>query len=195
MTKTILIIHGAGTRAYRVMKDKWVSNLKRSLGSDYEVILPEMPLPQFPQYESWKSILKETISQIKGPLILVGHSLGGTVILKYLAEEGTPENLEGTFVVASPYFSATQGWDLEDFYFDGKLQNKVKNLPVFSYHSSDDKLVPPSHQVFIKGQLPHATFRTLAGHGHEFNKKDFTEIIEDIKNLSLAKLESDNRAH
>lgn len=185
MKVNVLIIHGAGQRAYKVMKDRWLPYVQKSLGPRYEVTLPEMPMPQFPQYNLWKGSIKKCLTKMKGPLILIGHSLGGTVLIKYLTEEAVKNQIIGLYLIASPYFSENKGWNYQDFYLHKNPDQLLNQFPVYSYHSTDDLIVPVSHQGFIAERLPQAVVRTLKGHGHEYNQKEFKEIIEDIKQLRL----------
>lgn len=180
MKKTILIIHGAGVRAYRIMHEKWVPYLQKSLDSSYKIICPRMPNPQFPQYASWRKVLNRTLHDIEGPLILIGHSLGGTVLLKYLTEEMVENPIKGLYLIASPYFSSDKGWNYQDFFIHKNPTELLSQFPVTSYHSDDDQTVPISHQGFIASKFPQFVVKTLSGHGHEFDKKEFREIIDDI---------------
>jgi predicted alpha/beta hydrolase family esterase len=64
-----------------------------------------MPDPQNPRYAGWKVALGQELSALEGrPSILVGHSLGGSVLLKYLSEEGCPQGTTGLFVAAAPFW-------------------------------------------------------------------------------------------
>lgn len=181
MSTTILIIHGAGDRSFWIMTQKWVPFLKSSLGPGYDVVAPEMPTPKYPQFAKWKNLIKKTIAGIRGPIILVGHSLGGTVLLKYLAEVAIPNPITGLYLIASPYFSGDQGWNYQDFFIHKDPTELLGQFPVYSYHSTDDLVVPVAHQGFYASKFPTAIVRTLSGHGHEYSKKEFIEIIEDIR--------------
>ena len=181
MKTTILIIHGAGDRSYQIMTQKWVPYLQKSLGSGFEIVAPEMPHPKFPMYSKWKATIQKTLLKIEGPVILIGHSLGGTILLKYLTEEAVLNPVVGLYLVASPYFSGERGWNYQDFFIHKDPGELLRQFPVYSYHSTDDQIVPVSHQGFYANRIPSAVVRTLSGHGHEYSKKEFLEIIEDIK--------------
>jgi len=45
------------------------------------------PGAETPRYAAWKSQLEESLALLNDKSILVGHSLGGSVLLKYLSEE------------------------------------------------------------------------------------------------------------
>jgi uncharacterized protein len=184
MKKNLVIIHGAGVRSYKIMTEKWVPYIKNELGAGFEITCPRMPNPQFPQYSSWRTTIKNTLSKIEGPLILVGHSLGGTLLLKYLTEEKVSQEILGLYFIASPYFSEDKGWNYQDFFINIGPDKLLGNYPVYSYHSTDDAIVPVGHQGFYASKFPQTIVRTLEGHGHEYKMEEFKEIIQDIKQLS-----------
>jgi predicted alpha/beta hydrolase family esterase len=183
MNATLLIIHGAGNRSFKQMSERWVPFVQKALGPDVQIICPSMPNPQFPQYSLWRETIRENLNKIRGPLILIGHSLGGTLLLKYLTEEKVQNTIHGIFIIASPYFSEKAGWNYQDFFIEKDPDQVLRSTPLFSYHSTDDQVVPVGHQAFLMNHFPHAEVKTLSGHGHEFNRKEFKEIIEDIKRI------------
>lgn len=194
MKVSIIIVHGAGPRAYRIMSQKWVPFIKKSLLSEIEVICPEMPDPFFPRYQAWKEKIQSTLKHIKSPLILIGHSLGGTILLKYLSEEKIPNKILGLYLISSPWFSSDKGWSYQDFYLHKKPDELLRQFPVYSYHSSDDPIVPVDHQGIIASHFPNIVVRTLAGHGHEYKMEEFREIIEDIEQLRHSEYWPGNRS-
>lgn len=181
MKTTLLIIHGAGPRSYKVLHEKWVPFMSKSLGPDYHIIAPQMPHPELPQYALWKDTITKNLKTIKGPIILVGHSLGGTILMKYLTEENVKNNILAFYTIASPYFGPNGGWNYHDFYTPQKPSELLLKMPVYSYHSSDDAIVPFSHQGLLTSKLLHTVKRTFPDQGHEFNRRPFIEIIDDIK--------------
>jgi predicted alpha/beta hydrolase family esterase len=187
MKANLLIVHGAGVRSFRIMSEKWVPYIKKQLGPEYHVVCPEMPNPQFPQYALWREKIKSTIAKLKGPLILVGHSLGGTLLLKYISEEKIQNQILGLYFIASPYFSEDKGWNYQDFFIHKSPNELLGEFPLYSYHSTDDAVVPVSHQGFFAKRFPQTIVRTLSGHGHEYNMSEFKEIIQDIRQISRFK--------
>jgi len=45
--------------------------------------------------------------------ILIGHSLGGSFLLKYVSEEKIAKTVAGIFLIATPYWGGA-GWQYED---------------------------------------------------------------------------------
>jgi predicted alpha/beta-fold hydrolase len=83
----VLFIQGGGNGGYEA-DEKLVRSLRKALGTAYKVHYPRMLADETvtdfgPQ---WLEQIGEEISAIKGPAILAGHSLGASMILKYLSE-------------------------------------------------------------------------------------------------------------
>src|SRR5436305_8543152 len=81
----ILFIQGGGAGAYQVDRQLVVS-LRSALGPDYEVLYPKMPRESDPDYQNWKPRIGKEVVRLKDGAILVGHSVGGSFLLKYICE-------------------------------------------------------------------------------------------------------------
>ena len=176
----VIIIHGAGPKHYRSLEDgsgDWQAKLPSVLGEDYKVIAPQMPSPKNPSYEEWKILLDKNLAKLKGEIIFVGHSLGGSFLLKYLTQEVITQNISGLFLVATP-FNTIKGFEAPDNF--SKLQS-IKN--VFLYHSIDDVEVPYAHSIIYKDRM-NAMLKTYTDSGHYFKRSEFSDIGLDIKNSS-----------
>ena len=49
----------------------------------------------------------------EGKTIVLGHSLGGSVALKYGAERGFDESVAGLIVAEAPYWGTAEDWERE----------------------------------------------------------------------------------
>jgi Alpha/beta hydrolase family len=94
MKKQVLFIHGGGEGAYEGDK-KLAASLRDALGTAYNVRYPKMPDEERPEYEAWKDQIAEELAGLDSEVILVGHSLGASILLKYLSEEKTENPLPG----------------------------------------------------------------------------------------------------
>jgi hypothetical protein len=63
------------------------TSLRDELGNSYDFHSPKMPNEDSPEYEVWKDRIKKDLAAMDGEVILVGHSLGASVLLKFLSEE------------------------------------------------------------------------------------------------------------
>ena len=184
MKKQVLFIQGAGEGAYEE-DEKLVEALRGALGSGYGVLYPRMPEEESSGYEEWKAQIARELAALDGEVILVAHSVGSSILLKYLSEKRIENPLAGIFLLAAPYWG-TGGWQMEEFTFDEHQASQVlKEIPIFFYHSRDDDIVPFTHLAKHREKFPHANFREFEGRGHQF-KEDLSDVAADIMNLQAS---------
>jgi predicted alpha/beta hydrolase family esterase len=107
MKRQLLFVHGGGEGAYE--EDRTLAaSLRDALGGGYQVRCPKMPDEDSPQYAAWRDRIASELAELDGEVFLVGHSLGASILLKYISEERTATPIAGTFLVAAPY------WGVED---------------------------------------------------------------------------------
>ncbi len=196
--KQILVIHGGDafetyeeyleylrTRDFsldRLKTKGWKSNLGEQLGDEYEVLTPQMPNSQNARYSEWKIWFARLIPLLNEEVILIGHSLGGIFLAKYLSENDFPKKIIAVLLVAAP-FNTPIKHPLVDFNLINDLAKFQEQAgKIFLYHSKDDQVVPFSNLEDYKKALPSATLRIFEDNQH-FNQEQFPEIIGDIKKL------------
>jgi predicted alpha/beta hydrolase family esterase len=176
----LLFVHSAGPQNLYEGSGGLISHLRESLGDLYEVRSPEMPDPENPRYELWREQLKKEFGHLKQESILVGHSLGASVLLKYLSEEKYNVSIAALFLVAVPFWG-NQEWAFDEFVLEKNFSSRLATIPfIFLYHSRHDDWVPFNHLDQYARRIPGAIVRTLEGHEHEFNK-GLPQLITDIK--------------
>jgi len=199
MKKQVIIIHGGWVFKrykeyidylkrhkidFKRLKEKdWKETLSDRLGKDFEVILPKMPNPMNARYKEWKIMFEKLFPFFKNNLILLGHSLGGIFLAKYLSENKFPKKIKATFLVAAPYDDKT----IKDFLGDFKLPKKLDKFQkqsgkIFLYQSKDDSTVPFADLEKYKKSLPKAEIVIFQKKGH-FTQVEFPEIVKHIKKL------------
>lgn len=198
MKKQVLVIHGGDAfdkyedyikylkssqlTLERLRARGWKGNLQASLGKAYDVLTPRMPNSMNARYKEWKIWFEKITHLLDNELILIGHSLGGIFIVKYLSENKFPKNIRATFLVAAPYYTPSNH-PLVDFNIESSLGNLIKQAgKIYLYHSKDDKIVPFKDFERYKKDLPEAKTRIFANRGH-FNSESFPEIVKDLKQL------------
>ncbi|MBA2677260.1 MAG: alpha/beta hydrolase, partial [Ktedonobacteraceae bacterium] len=98
MTKHIFLIQGAGAGAYEVDK-QLATSLSHALGPQYEVHYPALPHEEDPSYEEWKHHLEKELATMQGPIGLVGHSVGASILIKWMSERGAEKPIAGMFLL------------------------------------------------------------------------------------------------
>lgn len=180
MKSYVLFIQGAGAGAYA--EDRLLAeSLQRELGADYEVQCPQMPDEENSPYPEWRAEIDSRLAAMKGAVALVGHSVGGSVLLKYLCERRPTTPIAGLFVIAAPYWGASEFWSWDEGALPADAATRLAgDWPLIFYQSRDDEIVPFAHLALYAAKLPRATIRELDGRGHQF-KNDLSEVAADIK--------------
>jgi hypothetical protein len=181
MSKFVLFIQGGGNGGYEE-DAKLVASLRKALGTAYEVhypkMLPDEEVPDFAQ--QWLEQIGKEISSVKDKVILAGHSLGASMLLKFLSENKTKKNVAGIFLIAPPFWSGDEDW-VQPLKLKEDFSDKLpKDVPMFFYQCKDDEVVPFDHFTFYKQNVAWASFREISAGGHQLNN-DLTIVANDIK--------------
>jgi predicted alpha/beta hydrolase family esterase len=198
MKQQVLVIHGgnafdsyeeyiADLRAKEVTLERltakdWKVALGERLGSAFEVFTPRMPNGQNAKYLEWKIYFEKLLPLMDDGVVLVGHSLGGIFLAKYLSEETVSKKIRATLFVAAPFNTA----EIHP-YADFNLTEPIERLAeqggqLFFYQSKDDQVVPYSNVKDYQKRLPDAHFTLVDGRGH-FNDATFPELEETLRTL------------
>ena len=180
MTKQVLFIQGGGDDGYNADK-KMVKSLQESLEKNYQVVYPQMPSDKTPDF-GWQNQIAKEIENIKDPVIVVAHSLGASLLLKYLSENKISKNLAGIFLIATPFWSGKEDWVQGLKLQNDFAENLIQNDRIFFYHCRDDEEVPFDHLGTYRQKLPKANFREIESGGHLLNN-DLSLVAKDILDL------------
>ncbi len=180
--KKILFAHSGGPQ-YGEGKGSYdlVKYLKSKLSAEFEILFPTIEKPTSPTYEKYKKMFAASFAEITEPVILIGHSLGGSMLLKYLSEEKSTISISGLFLVSTPHWKS----NMKEFQLKTDFQNLIPGIPaIFLYHSKNDKYVPIENLKFYETVFKTATVRELPGTDHAF-AKGLPKLVSDIKQLAI----------
>ena len=199
MKKQIVIIHGGTTfdtyeeylkylnscelTLEKINKKDWKDGLGSKL-PEFEVIYPKMPNAKNARYPEWKIWFEKLFPLLGDSVTLIGHSLGGIFLAKYLSENSFLRKIDSLHLIAAPYDTKVCKETLADFALCdkvGKLANLTKNI--FLYQSKDDTAVPFADVEKYKRDIPAAKLMTFDDRGH-FLQENFPELTENIKKFS-----------
>ncbi len=180
MNKHLLFIHGGGEGGYEA-DAALVASLQAALGSEYTISYPEMESDESAPDFGWPGYIGIKISESIDGVILAAHSLGASMLLKYLSENPTGKKIAGIFLMATPFWNGDEDWQA-GLKLRENFADQLPGTPIFFYHCRDDEEVPFSHLDDYKQKLPQATFCELGSGGHQFNN-DLTVVADDIKSL------------
>lgn len=181
MTTQIIFFQGGGGQETYEADMKLVASLKTNLGAGYSVHYPLLENDETPDLGRRRQI-GDQISAISSSAVLVGHSLGASMLLAYLSETWTRKHIQGIFLIATPFWQGTENW-VEAFKLQPDFADRLdKKIPLFFYHCLDDKEVPFDHLRLYKKHLPWAKFREIPDGGHQLNN-DLGMVAADIRSL------------
>ena len=165
-------------------KLRWSDDfLKKSLGRNFEIIKPRMPLSDNAKYEEWKIHFERHFPQLKNNIILIGSSLGGIFLVKYLSENKFPKKILSAYMICPPFDNTFGGKDLAGgFNLKSNLSLIEKNSKnLYLMFSKDDDVVPISHADKYRKKLKNANIITYKSKNGHFKISKFPEIVKMIK--------------
>ena len=184
MVRHILFVQGAGEEVHEKWDSKLVESLRRELGPGYEIRYPLMPNEADPTFATWQMALVEEFATLQNGAVVVGHSLGGTILINTLAESA-PEAALGAIVLIAAPFVGRGGWESNDIQPRSDLATRLPPaVPVWLYHGDEDDIAPVAHVELYAAAIPRARVRRLAGRDHQLNN-DLSEVASDIRKLVL----------
>lgn len=167
--RQLLFVQGGGADVHDAWDDKLVESLRRELSPDWEIRYPRMPGEDDPHYPAWKEALGKALAALGHDAVLVGHSLGGTVLINTLADGWTRRRFGAVFLIAAPFVGAG-GWSSDELESAADLGARLpRGVPVHVYHGLDDETVPPAHADLYARTIPQADVHRLPGRDHQFN--------------------------
>ena len=124
-----------------------------------------------------------SIAGLDDGAIVIGHSLGGTILINALVE--TPPNwkLAGIFLIAAP-FVGPGGWPSEGIKPTANLGARLpQKTPIYLYHGSEDDTAPLAHVDLYERAIPGAIVHRLRGRNHQLND-DLAEVAAGVRVLT-----------
>ena len=182
--RQVLFIQGGGTGTHDEWDDKLVDSLRRELGDAWEIRYPRMPAEGDPSDAAWGPAISEAIATLEDGAVVVGHSVGGTLLIHRLAERPPAANLAAIVLIAAP-FVGVGGWPGEDFELPANLGALLPaGVPVHLFHGLEDDTVPPAHDDLYARAIPQAQLHRLPWRDHQLGN-DLAEVASLIRTLPI----------
>ncbi|MFA6550627.1 MAG: alpha/beta hydrolase, partial [Candidatus Gracilibacteria bacterium] len=178
-------IHYLKTKTIYLKDLIWWSGeyLNKKLGKDFKIMRPRMPLSDNAKYKEWKIYFERHFPYINDDVILIGCSLGGIFLAKYLSENKFPKKILATYLVCPPFDNSLPGEELAGGF---KLKSNLSLIEKNSNNltlmfSKDDPIVPVSHAEKFRKKLKTAKIIIYESKNGHFIMSKFPEIIKMIK--------------
>jgi len=164
----------------------WEADLEKKFEKKFEIIRPRMPLSDNAKYEDWKILFERYLPLLRKNFILIGSSLGGIFLARYLSEHKLPKKALSVYLVCAPFDGTLPTEDLVGgFRLKADLsllEKNCKNLHIL--FSKDDDVVPVSHAEKYRKKLKTAHIVVYSDKNGHFKVPVFPEIIKMIRNDS-----------
>ena len=135
MVKHVTFFHGGGTEADYEADAKLVDSLQLKLGPGYLIRYPLLPNDGTSDLGRRKQISAE-ISASHDDVIVVGHSLGASMVLACLSEMKIDKKVAAIFLLATPFWSGDEDW-VEAFKLQPDFANNLSENTPYIYHGRD----------------------------------------------------------
>ncbi|MCI5050941.1 MAG: alpha/beta hydrolase [Candidatus Pacebacteria bacterium] len=164
------------------ISNRWSKRYLDFLNENYEIIRPEMPNKDYANYQAWSIWFEKVIPYLRDNVILIGHSLGGGFLMKWLSINILPVSIKQLHLVAPTNNHNSEDYNLGDFInneFPGNFSEN--NIPqIYIYHSEDDPEVPLQESESYHKQLQNSELIRFKNRGH-FLDETFPELFANIK--------------
>lgn len=135
----------------------------------------EMPEPYAPKYAKWKHVLEQ--QEPDADTHLVGYSLGGGFLLRWLSETG--RQLDKVILVA-PWLDIERQLTTDILHFDlvANVAERCQQLTIF--YSTDDMQMILKSVERCREMLENVTYREFSGKGHFLRKQMGTDAFPEL---------------
>jgi predicted alpha/beta hydrolase family esterase len=157
----VLYAHGAGAGP----EDVPLPALRRLLGPGYAITAPDLGPPDPGE---WTARLHKALRALPDRAVLIGHSLGGSHLLRCAAELSLELQLRGIVTLAAPFWGA-EDWQNDGFALPVYAEQALATFPIRLFHGAEDTDVPPAHMQALSHALPRARHYLLPGQDHGFD--------------------------
>ncbi len=149
--KRVVLVHGwegSPTEGWKPWLQEELEDKK------IDVLNPQMPNTNYPKQSEWIKYLSEITGTPDSQTILVGHSLGGITILRYLEQLEDAQKI-GAAVLVAGFTDDLHIPEISDFFNEkiqwGKIKKHCDNF--YAINSDNDRYVSLSYGAIFKEKL------------------------------------------
>lgn len=154
---------------------KWKDSFATDIGDGFHLITPQMPCAWNAKYDEWKIWFEKHIPYIHDDVVLIGNSLGGVFLAKYLSENIFSRKIKQLHLLAAPF-----GVKGSSFVLNGSLEKIEQQVSdIHLYQSKDDSFVDFGDFEAYAKVLLSAKKHIFGNRGH-FQVEEFPELVNEI---------------
>jgi len=186
--KNVIIVHGKPSKenyydaeGYTSSNFGWIPWLQNQLLTrDIMPNVPEMSHAYLPEYQSWKHEFERF--DITSDTTLIGHSMGGGFLMRWLSENTNASPTRVILVAPSLDPLRTNETGFCEFDIDPAITDRTQ-LVVMTRDNDSDKAVM-SRDMIINA-LPAADVRMFNGYGHFIPEHTGKDTLEELVEIIL----------
>ncbi|MBU4315406.1 alpha/beta fold hydrolase [Patescibacteria group bacterium] len=172
----IVLIHGYKASS-KTNFFSWLTDQLKKQG--HEVVCPDLPNPEAPDPDEWIKTLLEEVGPIDEDTVVVGHSIGGAMALRFLEASEMYSTPHACILISTPWMIKSElfrGFFLSELDFDVLMWKASKFVVI---HSKDDPSIPFDHAQKY-AEVLHAKLIEADGCGH-FLGEQYPIILSTIE--------------
>lgn len=144
------------------------------------LIVPVMPDALDPTPEGWLAGMEAALRPLDPHAVIIGHSLGGSMALKWIAERAPGFRAQTFLGLAMPHWGP-EGWNYPGFCPPGEYAEATTGLGrMILCAAPDDETVELSHLDLYARDLPRAQVIRLADGGHAFASASILPVLQAV---------------
>ena len=147
----------------------------------HEVVAPQLPDAENPDEQAWTEALLEEVKNVDDETIVIGHSLGGAMALRFLEAVEARSTPKACLLISTPWMILSdkfRGFFMSELDFE-VLMWKVSRFALL--HSKDDDVIPFDHAQKYEKVL-HAKLHETEEAGH-FKGESYPVMLKVIDEL------------
>lgn len=167
--RQVLFIQGGGADTHDEWDHHLVVDLQRALGVGWDVRYPRMPDEGHPSHARWGPTILREVADLEDGAVVVGHSVGGTLLVHALADRPPQRRLGAVLLLSAPWVG-DGGWPGPEFELPADLGARLPPEAVLHvFHGGDDATVPSAHAQRYAQAVGQAQLHLLPGRDHQLN--------------------------
>lgn len=174
-----IFLHGAGVTPDRDRPQDYPL-LATVLSLCPDALVPTMPTAMDPTPEGWLQGMEDALRPLGPETVIIGHSLGGSTALKWIAERAPGFRARAFLGLAIPHWGP-EGWNYPGFCPPDGYGAATTGLDrLILATADDDDTVETAHLDLYARDLPQARLIRLPDGGHDLSSPSVIPLLRAV---------------